>query len=81
MFINGIAGRILPPRPNAYTSNLTPLSLRIIASLPDPIYVLTSGRGISLLALLGCMLLMTGGRAQLDEISSRLLFPVAIGVS
>lgn len=81
MFINGIAGRILPPRPNAYTSTSTPLSLRIIASLPDPIYVLTSGRGISLLALLGCMLLMTGGRAQLDEISSRLLFPVAIGAS
>lgn len=79
MFINGIAGRILPPRPNAYTSSATPLSLRIIASLPDPIYVLTSGRGISLLAVLGCMLFLTGGRAQLDEMSSRMLFPVIIG--
>ena len=72
-------GRILPPRPNAYTGSATPLALRIIASLPDPLYVLTSGRGISLLLVLALMLFLTGGRTQLDELSARMLFPVLIG--
>ena len=81
MFVNGIAGRILPPRPNAYTGPATPLALRIVASLPDPLYVLTSGRGISLLLVLAFMLALARGRAQLDEISLRMLLPVLIGGS
>jgi hypothetical protein len=41
MFLNGIAGRIIPPRRNEYTDSTdTPLGLRLLASLPDPIYVL-----------------------------------------
>lgn len=81
MFVNGIAGRILPPRPNAYTGPATPLALRIVASLPDPLYVLTSGRGISLLLVLAFMLALARGRAQLDEVSLRMLLPVLIGGS
>jgi hypothetical protein len=82
MFINAIAGRILPPRPNAYTGTSTPLYLRILASLPDPLYVLTSGRGIALILV---MLLMGACKCkavplqQLDVLSSRLLLPVLIG--
>jgi len=70
--------------PNASTRGSGPdvnPALRIVSMLTDQVFVLASGRGLSVLLVLGAVLIFARRDLQRDEMSVQLLLPVLMGKS
>lgn len=80
MFLNGTAARLLPQRQSIYTHPDVPMALRIIARIPEPLYVLCSGRGLALAII--CVVMWWQGDMPHppDMVSKRLFLPLACSV-
>lgn len=80
LFLNGIAAKLIPPRSSAYNEPGAPMALRLIAGIPDPLYVLCSGRALALLVIVGAMWARGDVPSPPDVPSRRMLIPVAISL-